>query len=265
MQRKEFAEELRALWKKSGVRQKDLAERLGLSCASVSQFMNGVSLPKLDQLHVMLTMMNIPAAEAGKLRFQLLVARSNGPDTARGDDLPPEWPFGPDPDPSLVFDNVQGQDTDEGEIRFASPLPGEIRGVPLISLNDLDDYRRDVPLIRLARRRMRKTVFRDFGAFDEAVVLRASGDQLGMPYCALVQLAVTDAPSEETSPLLLQQLADDSCRVILADEADPSGWRHFLPAAEEKQADVRWQLTVLEMTVIPNSRRSDTTKSEAKK
>ena len=263
MQRKDFADELRALWKKSGVRQKDLADRLGLSCASVSQFMNGVSLPKLDQLHVMLTLMNVPAAEAGKLRFQLLIARSNGRDAADEDGALPEWPFKPEPDQAPEVSDPRWQDPSAKDIQFASPKPGEIQGVPLILLDDLDDYRPDVPLIQLARRKMRKAVFRDFGAFDEAVVLRAAGDRLGMPYCRMVQLAVTDAVAEGAAPLLLQQMTDGSRRVILADGKDASGWRNFLPAPADTKTGVFWQLAVLEITVIPNNRQDGPGTSEA--
>ena len=259
MQRKDFAEELRALWKKSGVRQKDLADRLGLSCASISQFMNGVSLPKLDQLHVMLTLMNVPAAEAGKLRFQLLIARSNGRDAA--EDVP-EWPFKPESDQAPEISDPRWQDPSAKNILFASPKPGEIQGVPLVLLSDLDDYRPDIPLIRLARRKMRKAVFRDFGTFDEAVVLRTTGDKLGMPYCELVQLAVTDAVAAGTAPLLLQQMTDGSHRVILADKRDTTGWRNFLPAPTDTQTDVFWQLAVIEITVIPNNRKAESETSE---
>ena len=93
MYRENFAEELRRLRKKSGVRQKELAERLGLSTASISQFMNGVNLPNMKQLNAMLKVMNIPLDEVGSARFLLMMARAAGPEEDRSPDQLPEWPF----------------------------------------------------------------------------------------------------------------------------------------------------------------------------
>ena len=112
---------------------------------------------------------------------------------------------------------------------------------------------------------MRKAIFRDFGTFDEAVVLRTAGDKLGMPYCRLVQMAVTDAVTAGAAPLLLQQMTDGSHRVILADDKDTSGWRNFLPAPADTKTDVFWQLAVILITVIPNSREVKEETSEAGK
>ena len=112
------------------------------------------------------------------------------------------------------------------------------------------------------RRRMREIVFRDFGTFGETAVLRAAGQQLGMPYCALVQMAVTDTMPDGTATLLLRKRTDDSYRVVPADEADMPDWRGFLPAPDGKKAGIRWQLAVLEMTVVPDRRRPDAETSE---
>lgn len=250
MLRKDFAAKLREMRKKSGVRQKDIAGRLGLSCASVSQFMNGVSLPKMDQLKTMLEAMSVPADEAGKMRFLLMLARSGAPGPDLETDMPGEDRFRSAGEgfPGLGALPEWG-DLDVPDIAFASP-GRHGGGVPLLVLEDMREYSPEIPLAVYARERMRETVLRDFGTFGPPVIVQTTGERLNIPFGHLVRLALTDTLPEDYTSLRLCRFADDSYRLLPPEEPLDRKWRELLPPPTGG-AERCWQLPVLEMTLTP--------------
>ncbi|MCI5778768.1 MAG: helix-turn-helix domain-containing protein [Lentisphaeria bacterium] len=251
MLRKDFAAKLREIRKKSGVRQKEIAARLGLSCASISQFMNGVSLPKMDQLKTMLEVMRTPADEAGKMRFMLMLARSGAPGPDPAADVTQErWPLSAGGEFPGIGALPGWGDLNTPDIAFASPGRHEGGGVPLLVLEDMREYSPEVPLAVYARERMRETVIRDFGALGPPVIVQTTGERLNIPFGHLVRLALTDTLPEDYTSLRLCRFADDSYRLLPPEEPLDRKWREFLPPPADG-AERCWQLPVLEMTLTP--------------
>ena len=80
MTREIFAKTLQDIVRESGIRQVVIAQALGLSAAAVSQFIHGITLPKLNQLNALLDLLCVPDKLRVKLCRELKNLRDKDPD-----------------------------------------------------------------------------------------------------------------------------------------------------------------------------------------
>ena len=184
MSREKFAEDLRMMCKKYNVKQKDLAEALQLSCAAVSQFMNGVSLPKPEQLEKMMEKIGATPQETQSMLFRLLLLRTGFSETSAAPEEKEEeqsWPFGMDQffPPNSLHEPLN---------LFNDPAARS--AVPFLYLEDMDKFTSGTVLNAYARSHSRRFIVRDFGCFDDVAVIETRGEKLNLPHCGLVQLVV---------------------------------------------------------------------------
>ena len=239
MNREEFAAFLRTMCKKYSVKQKDLAEILGISCAAISQFMNGVSLPRPEQLVKMTEHMGMPAQESQTLLFRLLLVR-NGMNEKQKIAVNDSWPLGADhffehsslSTPHDLFSDVSAQSS-----------------VPLLYLEDMEDFTCGTVLMSYARSRSRRIIVRDFGSFKNTVIIKTTGDKLSLSHTGPIQLALTnDLPSGYTSLNLCRLRNGSYC---ISPGNDQMEWQLFAIKKELDEKEVLWHLPLLEMSLTP--------------
>ncbi len=242
MSREEFAKDLRMMCKKYNIKQKELAEVLLLSCAAVSQFMTGASLPKPEQLVKMMEKMGTTAQESQSMLFRLMLARTgiNETHTDPGPETESTWPFNMN-----HFFPPNALNTPEN--LFKDPASGT--SVPVLYLEDMDDFTAGAVLNNYAQSRSRRGIIRDFGIFDDAVIIETCGEKISLPYCGLVQLTVAGKLPENYTSLMLCRLNDNSYRII--PECDNMRWQLFSLGKTPAKESIVWQLPLLEMSFTP--------------
>ncbi|MBE6398598.1 MAG: helix-turn-helix domain-containing protein [Lentisphaerae bacterium] len=251
MFKKKFAQKLRELQKRSGVRQKDLAVKLGMSDALVSQFMHGVALPRMEQFRMMLEIMDVPADEAGRLRFQLMMARAGSQDE-------PSTPVQPDPDVSILMPetpcDISGEQNHWKNLcndYFLAEAPEQKKsGIPVIMLNDMNVFDHSIPLETYARHRTTNMASIS-SPLPGTVLILADGASLALPHCGTLRLLVTDKLPEGTSSLELYGFNDNTFRIIPSRKNDSAHWDSFFPSQQFEADQVRWKLPLLEMGITP--------------
>lgn len=252
MYKKEFAQKLRELQKRSGVRQKDLAERLGLSDALVSQFMHGVALPRMEQFRTMLEVMNIPSAEAGKLSFQLMMTRA-------GSQHEPHQPAVAEPEVIATPRNnhrnspkvPQPWSNDCHDFFLSEDVDATIPGIPVIMLTDMDVFDHSIPLETYARHRTDKLMKYRTTDLPGTVLILADGNSLALPHCGTLRLYVSDQLPGGNSSLELCGFQDDTFRIIPNQENGAGNWEAFFPVQQFAQEQIRWKLPLLEVGLTP--------------
>lgn len=76
MQRKIFAKQLMMLIRKSGMRQIEVASKIGVSSAAISQFVHGTTLPSLTNMKAIFDVLRIPIKTRNQIQYQLMLARA---------------------------------------------------------------------------------------------------------------------------------------------------------------------------------------------
>ena len=76
MQRNVFAKQLMMLIRRSGMRQIELAGKIGVSSAAISQFVHGITLPSPKHSLAIFDVLKVPAKTRSQLQYQLMLARS---------------------------------------------------------------------------------------------------------------------------------------------------------------------------------------------
>lgn len=254
MSREKFAEDLRMMCKKYNVKQKDLAEALQLSCAAVSQFMNGVSLPKPEQLEKMMEKIGATPQETQSMLFRLLLLRTGFSETSAAPEEKEEeqsWPFGMDQffPPNSLHEPLN---------LFNDPAARS--AVPFLYLEDMDKFTSGTVLNAYARSHSRRFIVRDFGCFDDVAVIETRGEKLDLPHCGLVQLVVAAKLPEKYTSLTLCRLNDRSYCIV--PERDNMRWQLFALDAPPAPEKIMWQLPLLEMSFTPLCRVTDNGSTE---
>ena len=131
-----------------------------------------------------------------------------------------------------------------------------------MTLGDMADYRPEFDLQSFAQDKMREFSFRNFGDFEEVAVVQSFGEELGMPYCGAIQLALVSEMPEGVSALRLRRHRDGSWSVVAPRGADSLQWDKFLPSIPSEGSPVLWELPILEFTAAPLYRQEDRSESE---
>ncbi len=287
MKREDFARQFHAVIQDSGIRQSIIAQALGLSSAAISQFSHGLVLPKPDQLVSILSLLGISSQQQFFMVQALLELRAEadlGDDDTEEVEMDAEflekYKDEYDDYEEFTLDDNQDEESDDEEdedqqnededalawrsseydysddelpdpmITFAEPTDG----VPVIDLNDLMDYRKGMKLQIHAIACCEETSFRDYGSVSAPVILKVLGDQVGLRYHGMVQLAITDELSPESS---LMDLAFDKQGKfhILANDAIAklNGLDKLLKNTDTPKNfdNYKWVLPVIEFTILP--------------
>lgn len=243
MTREDFANDLRMMCKKYNVKQKELAEVLLLSCAAVSQFMTGVSLPKPEQLVRIMEKIGATPRESQSMLFRLTLLRTGMNETPAVKKKEEEltWPFGMD---QFFPPNALNTPKD----LFCDPATRS--SIPILFLEDMAEFTTDSVLNNYAQSRSRRTIIRDFGTlFEDVVIIETSGEKISLPHCGLVQLSIAGKLPEGYSSLTLCRMKDDSYHIV--PERDNMRWQLFTLEPPPAPESVKWQLPVLEMSFTP--------------
>lgn len=258
MRREIFAKHLRQLIKDAGIRQTDLAFALGISSAAISQFTHGSAMPNPRQLDTILTVLRTPPHIAEKIKYQLLLARSepkkNKPQKVDLSDQLDEnyrWPF--------MLDQYSVDDyyelcnkNDEGLADFVGVSENNKVGVPVIYLEDLQYFDPNTRLALFSQLYMRDMVIRDFGLYEEPSIVQTSGQKLCMSNFTNIQLVITQELPEDMTSLELC-FSNTGKFWLLPHEKQISKWHVFCDKTPEKRENMLWSLPVLEVTMIPLS------------
>ncbi len=256
MRREIFAKHLRQLIKDAGIRQTDLAFALGVSSAAISQFTHGTAMPNPQQLETILMVLRTPPHIAQKIKYQLLLARSepkkNKPEKVDLSDKLDEdyrWPFMLDQYSIADYYNLC-DNNDEGLADFVGVSENNKVGIPIIYLEDLQFYDPDTPLAHFSQLYMRDMVVRDFAPYEEATIVQTSGNKLSMSNFTNIQLVITQTIPDDITSLELC-LSDTGHFWLLPQEKQMSKWHVFCDKTPEKRENMLWTLPVLEVTMIP--------------
>lgn len=272
MQKTDFAQKLQTIIHNSGIRQTVIAEALGLSAAAVSQFTHGTILPKTEQLSAILVLLNIPAEKRALLIQELLILREKYPEYSEYDaednlnkesnqqsekteDFNKKYPEENDENEENEEDNPDSQNfeqfffdpLDDPQFVLAEP----VGGIPVIELNDLFDFNGDMRLSDFAGLRSFDVIVRDYGAVGSPVLVKATGDQLGLRYRGMLQLVIVDDLPLRTSMLRLAYCRNNEFRLLAPDKMAKSNGLDLLLKDTTPVADFYWVMPVLEFTIIP--------------
>lgn len=273
MQKTDFVQRLHTIIHNSGIRQTVIADALGLSAAAVSQFTHGTILPKTEQLSAILALLNVPIEKRALMIQELLILREKYPDeiedepenypdeteddrqngfSENGDDFPDESENDDDDDPEKKrdaqnFEQFFFEPVDDPQFVLAEPVDG----VPVIELNDLLDFNGEMRLSDFAGLRSFDVVVRDYGAIGTPVVVKATGDQLGLRYRGMLQLVIVDDLPLKTSMLRLAFCRNNEFKLLAPDKSAKNNGLDLLLKEKNPAVDFRWVMPVLEFTIIP--------------
>ncbi|MBE6359111.1 MAG: helix-turn-helix domain-containing protein [Lentisphaerae bacterium] len=257
MVRESLARELHEIIRTSGIRQNIIAEALGWSSSALSQFCHGTALPLPQQLAALLNLLCVSRSKHVELNRMLAMARDEA-----GEDLYIDVKAGdntdeiPDPEtPKKPFDhnnfdelfNIYG--TDPAKLIFAeSPNAG----VPIINLEDLDNYSPGINLYEYANIRLHDTTVRDYGEDISPVIMKTTGDMLGLRYPGMVQLVISDDIPPEMSSLVLSRYPDGTFMMLPnSDKYDLCGLEMLFDRTIEKKSSPKWTVAVIEFIIVP--------------
>lgn len=286
MKREDFARQFYAVIQDSGIRQSIIAQALGLSSAAISQFSHGLVLPKPDQLVSILSLLGISSQQQFFMVQALIELRAEAglgdddteevemdeeflekykdeyddyevftlDDDESDDSDDEESEKGEDEEESLAWRSSEydysDEDLPEPMISFAEPTDG----VPIIELSDLMEYRNGMKLQIHAIACCEETSFRDYGSVSAPVILKALGDQVGLRYHGMVQLAITDELSAESSLMALAFDKQGRFHVLANDTiAKLNGLDKLLKNTDSSKdfGNYKWVLPVIEFTILP--------------
>lgn len=265
MQRTDFAQRLQTIIHNSGIRQTVIAEALGLSAAAISQFSHGTILPQTEQLSAILALLNVPAERRALMIQELIILREKYPD----ENADEEEIFQDEPDtPEAAVEEVSDGDNSEEddpekdsqnfEQFFFDPiddpqfvLAEPVDGIPVIELNDLFEYNGEMRLADFAGLRSFDVLMRDYGSVGSPVVVKATGDQLGLRYRGMLQLVIADDLPLNTSMLRLAYCRNNEFKLLAPDRAAKNNGLDLLLKDKNPVVDLRWVLPVIEFTIIP--------------
>ncbi len=268
MTKKEFAQKLYSIIRESGIRQTILADALNVTSAAISQFTHGIVLPKPDQLSAILTVLDVSSRERAVMLQHLLILRAieaNGGKPVDMDSIPrivdekwmkesedgfPSTTQKKDDDNVFNLDKLYiGPPGDHLDyIFFHEPT----QGVPVLELVDMLAFKPSMKLVDYAGVKCKDLLLRSHGSVICPVALNVTGEQIGMHYCGMMQLVVSDNLPHTTSMLALTLREDDTFRLILAEKtAKLNGLDRLLREEEGEAPAVKWALPVLELTFMP--------------
>ena len=234
MQRKIFARQLMMLIRKSGMRQIELAERIGVSSAAISQFVHGVTLPTQRHILAIFDALQIPAKGRSQIQYQLMLARSE-PRKNSSNQFPALFPLRTKKGLSIAqveartgicqeriveleqdgnatisddekrkFSEIYGIGAADDDANYGEAAGYDSSGAPQIMVSDPLDYNRDEPIHKFAWRNIRNFLSRPVNDVKNPVIAQAFSNEIGFLHDGLLQLVLTEAPPSGYEPLELR-------------------------------------------------------------
>jgi len=274
MQKTDFASRLRKLIKKSGVKQAQIAQALGLSSAAVSYFINGKTLPKPGQLDEIMRVISAPAETIAQMQQALSDARKTakeknvtgnnlnhhifsirtyhglslsqlavrtGISQKRLTELEGGQNFSAGNENDRIyktFGNHTGK-SKKGTLRLAE---NNNFGAPVLWLKDLCKYNpAEEPLLAFAHSNLRDFVARSFEDLDEPVLLLADCRELNFPHAGVLQIIVARRHPDKLIPMELRRYADGKFRL----------WQKNSAIENNNDGDVVFTIPVVEIIMQP--------------
>ena len=237
MQRKIFAKQLLMLIRKSGMRQIELAAKIGVSSAAISQFVHGTTLPTPRHMSLIFDVLKIPARTRAQIQYQLMLARSeprkmeNQPSysllTLRAShglsllqvsartDIPLErlLELEQENDASVTeeekekFSKLFGINWDSQEMTLEEPQAvGQYQnsGAPQIMVSDLVEYDRSEPIDEFAWRNIRNFLSYNLSGIVKPVIAQAASEDVGFRHEGLVQIVLSETRPAGYAPMELR-------------------------------------------------------------
>lgn len=225
MQRKIFAKQLLMLIRKSGMRQIELAAKIGVSSAAISQFVHGTTLPTPRHMGLIFDVLKIPARTRAQIQYQLMLARAEPRKTEGGPgyslltlrashglsllqvsartDIPQErlLELEQNGDAELTAEEKKKLSTlfsvnwDSPELNMEEPQAiGQYQnsGAPQIMVRDLLDYDRSEAIDEFAWRNIRNFLSYNLGGISKPVIAQAFSEDVGFLHEGLVQIVLSE-------------------------------------------------------------------------
>ena len=285
MQRKIFAKQLMMLIRKSGLRQIELAAKIGVSSAAISQFVHGTTLPTPHHMELIFAALKTPAKTRSQLQYQLMLARSEprrlGGNKNKPVELMPirssqgysitevsartgissERIIALEENPNLPlteqekqqFSLIYGVNFDHQEIAVESPSDiGNVYnkgGAPLIMVSDLLEYdKQEETIDEFAWRNIRNFVSNVVNGVSRPVFAQAFSDEVGFRHDGLLQIVLAENRPAGFAPMELRMYEGGIFR--LWQPGNEGSKRDDLPSFETHGTLV-WSLPVVEVILKP--------------
>lgn len=285
MQRKIFAKQLMMLIRKSGLRQIELASRIGVSSAAISQFVHGTTLPTPHHMELIFDVFKTPAKTRSQLQYQLMLARSEprrlGDNKNKPVELMPirssqgytitevaartgisvDRIIALEENPTLAltneeklqFSQIYGVNFDAQDVSLESPSEdGNIYhkgGAPLIMVSDLIDFdRQEETIDEFAWRNIRNFVSQVINGVPRPVFAQAFSDEVGFRHDGLLQIVLSETRPYGFAPMELRMYEGGVFR--LWQPGSDNAKRDDLPSFETHGTLV-WSIPVVEVILKP--------------
>ena len=282
MQRNVFAKQLMMLIRRSGMRQIELASKIGVSSAAISQFVHGITLPSPKHIQAIFEALRVPAKNRSQLQYQLMLARSEPRRSNRINSdslfhmrsrrgLSPaqvEARTGITQDRLMELEqNEKATLTAEEKDKLAelygvdwekAKLISEPDGVetnpygdlgaPQIMVSDLLDYNREEPIDKFAWQHIRNFITRPVNDVVKPVVAQAFSDEVGFRHDGLLLIVLTETPPSGYAPMELRLYEGNVFR-LWQPERIPSP-RDAAPCFEN-DGTLIWSIPVAEVILQP--------------
>ncbi len=282
MQRNVFAKQLMMLIRRSGMRQIELAGKIGVSSAAISQFVHGITLPSPKHILAIFDVLKVPAKTRSQLQYQLMLARSEPRRNTRINSdslfhlrsrrgLSPaqvEARCGITQERLLELEqNEKAVITKEEKDKLAElygvdwekarlinepedndpAIYGEL-GAPQIMVSDLLDYNRDEPIDKFGWAHIRNFITRPVNDVEKPVVAQAFSDEVGFRHDGLLLIVLTETPPTGYAPMELRLYEGNVFR-LWQPERIPSP-RDAAPSFEN-DGTLIWSIPVAEVILQP--------------
>lgn len=281
MQRKIFAKQLKMLIRKSGLRQIEVAEMIGVSSAAISQFVHGTTLPSQRHILAIFDALKVPAKSRSQLQYQLMLARSEPRNTSRisamslfhlrskrgltiaqveaRSAIPQERLLELEqnenasitPEEKEILSNLYGIDwnNSSGSVNVSEPEVPEYSaiGAPQIMVSDLIEYDRQEPINKFAWSHIRNFLPRPINDVTDPVVAQAFSSEVGFKHDGLLLIVLTENPPTGYAPMELRFYEGNVFRLW---QPDDTPVRDDVPSFENN-GRLLWSIPVAEVVLQP--------------
>lgn len=281
MQRKIFAKQLLLLIRKSGLRQIEIAAKIGVSSAAISQFVHGTTLPTPRHMTLIFDALNVPARTRAQLQYQLMLARSE----PRKSDRDPGYALMPlrasrglslaqvsartgiSQERLLELEQGAGNALTAEERETIAELYGvkwddknlsfeeysgdsgsyQNNGAPQIMVNDLLDYDRSEPIDEFAWRNIRNFLSYNLNGISKPVIAQAFSEDVGFRHEGLLQIVLSEVRPAGYSPMELRLYEGNIFRLW---QPTVNRSKNDVPSFET-HGTLLWSIPVVEVILQP--------------
>ena len=268
------------LIRKSGMRQIELAAKVGVSSAAISQFVHGTTLPTPRHMGLIFDVLKIPARTRAQIQYQLMLARAEPrkADNAHGyslltlrashglsllqvsarTDIPQERLLELEQNSEAVltaeekekFSSLFGIDWDSPELNMEEPQAiGQYQnsGAPQIMVRDLLDYDRSEAIDEFAWRNIRNFLSYNLSGVSKPVIAQAFSEDVGFLHEGLVQIVLSEVRPAGYAPMELRLYEGGVFRLW---QPSNSKNKDDIPSFET-HGTLLWSIPVVEVILQP--------------